>query len=230
MKSTLLRPSLLLTMALTLAACGGTNTFPINVQLIKSSTDSTPVPLAYPGLVLTNGSDNLTVQQGTSSAVFGNRVDYGTVYNVAIPATGQPAHETCGVVNPTDTAGRQTAINVYVVCNIQTHALTATVTGLVVDPAVTGSGVLVLTNGTSGGTVTVSATAASATVTPPAFYTASFLVPYGNAYGVTVLTQPTNATCTVTNGTGTMKDDDITNIDPLVTTKTLAPTVKCVPK
>jgi hypothetical protein len=34
----------------------------------------------------------------------------------------------------------------------------------------------------------------------------------GYAYGVTVLTQPTDATCTVTNGSGTANNDNITNV------------------
>ena len=193
MKSTLLRPSLLLAMALALAGCGGKNTYDVTVYFINSVGVASPV--IYPGLVLSNGGDSLPVPAGTEMIAFGQKIDYGTVYNVAI--TTQPAHETCAVSNATDTAGRMAAISVGVRCEINLHLLTATATGL------TDTNTVVLTNGTVGGTMTLSATAP----------VQSFQVAFGSAYGVSVLTQPANGKiCTVTNGTGTMGDVDITNV------------------
>jgi hypothetical protein len=41
----------------------------------------------------------------------------------------------------------------------------------------------------------------------------SVQVPYNQTYGVTIVTQPKGAFCTIQNPTGTMGDVDITNID-----------------
>lgn len=44
-------------------------------------------------------------------------------------------------------------------------------------------------------------------------------VPYGQTYGVVVVTQPTGAFCTVANPSGTMGDAAVTNIN-----------ITCVPR
>ena len=96
------------------------------------------------------------------------------------------------------------AIDVGVFCSLNSYAIGGTITGL------TSEG-LVLTNGSVGGTFTATATATAFTL--PA-------VAYGSTYGVSVLTQPANDVCTVTqNGSGLMGDAAVTNI-----------AVSCVPK
>lgn len=194
MKSTLLRPSLLLAMVLALAGCGGKNTFDVTVYFIDDVGNAKPVE--YSGLVLTNGSDSLPVPAKTQKIAFGQKIDYGTVYNVVVGQ--QPLHQNCVVSGATDTAGRMAAVSVGVNCTTIAHALTVKSSGL------TDTATVVLTNGTTGGTLTLS-------VAEP---TKSFGVTFGNAYGVSVLTQPTNGTiCTVANGVGTMGDVDITNVE-----------------
>lgn len=202
MKSTLLRPSLLLAMALALAGCGGKNTFDVTVYSVDLSGNAKPVD--YDGLVLLNGSDRLTVPAKTTKISFSKKIDYGTVYNVTIDT--MPAHEDCKVINPTDTAGRTAAVSVAIQCDIKQHALTVTLNA----NGLTGTNAVVLTNGTSGGTITLSPTSLSQ----------SFPVTYGNAYGVSVLTPPADGSiCTVANGTGTMLDADITNVAVTCTPK-----------
>lgn len=73
--------------------------------------------------------------------------------------------------------------------------LGGTVTGL------TTSG-LVLRSGTVSVSVPANATS----------FTFSEQASTGTVYAVTVLTQPTDATCTVTNGSGTVGNDNITNV------------------
>jgi hypothetical protein len=193
MKSFLTRPAMLLAFALSLAGCGGKAKFNVAGTFVNSSGVITAV--AYDGLTLSNGGENLTVPAGATTFSFPKQIEYGDTYNVSI--VSQPAHQTCSFrSSPTDTAGRLASINVGITCDIQAHAVTVTVTG-----APTG---LVLTNGSSG-TATVTSTDASTTATFGAYY--------GTSYGITVLTQPTDGkTCTVENGTGIMGDADVTNV------------------
>ena len=93
-----------------------------------------------------------------------------------------------------------------VTCGLVPHAIGGHVSGL------TATDSLVLTNGTTGGTATI--TAAMATYTFPTQVT------FNSSYGVTILTQPTGQTCTVANPVGIMADLAIDNIDVTCVTKT----------
>lgn len=190
-----LRPALALALALSLAACGGKASFPINVGITG---------LSYSGLVITSNGMDLAVPAGTTSTSFPNSLSYGDVY--AVTPKAQPLHQTCTVSAGSDTAGRLAAINVGVICTLNQAQIGGTITGL------TSLG-LQLTNGSNGGIV-------APVATDTTFGFVNNLVPYGVSYGVTVLAQPANDTCSVTsNGTGVMGDAAITNI-----------VVTCVPK
>jgi hypothetical protein len=201
MKFSLARPALALAVSLTLASCGGGKaTFPIHVTVSN---------VLYDGLVLSTNGMDLTVSPpaATSAGVipdvtltFPNEIEYGQTYNVipkgqvttdsVITATGaQPKHQTCSSTTfPADgTAGQLATIDVRYTCLINSYALTGTVTGLTADG-------LVLTNGSTGGSVTVAANATTVTMAS---------VPYNTTFGVTVLTQPTGLTCKVTGGNST---------------------------
>ena len=67
---------------------------------------------------------------------------------------------------------------------------------------------LVLTNGTSGGTVPVT----KVNDVYPGTFTFALPVTYNQTYGVTVLQQPATETCSVANGTGTMGDNKVDTI------------------
>jgi hypothetical protein len=215
MKFSLARPALALAITATLASCGGGKaTFPIHVAVAG---------VKYPGLILsTNGQDLAIDPPATAdqvvTAVFPNQIEYGQTYEVAPKgativnhvATGgaQPKHQTCGPANyslPYGTAGQLATINIGFACSINTYPLTGTVKGL------TGTG-LVLANGSTAGTVAVNpALDANQAPTGADVPLTMNLVPYASTYGVTVLTQPTGQTCTVTGGTngtggGTMDD------------------------
>jgi hypothetical protein len=173
-------------MAVGLAACGGKAQFDI-----QGAVDG----LKYPGLVLASNGQTVSVPANTTSFKFGSSIDYGTTYAVTVQT--QPAHQNCSVANPTDTAGRMASINVVVICTMNAYAIGGTISGLDVDG-------LVLINGSN-------ATIAPAKGTTT--YTFPFAVEFGNTYGVTVLTHPPGYRCTVSNGTGTMNEAAVTNIN-----------------
>ncbi len=209
MKLTLLRPAMLLALALCVAGCGSKNMFDINVNFVDDQGN--PALPLYTGLVLTNGSDTLAVAPGTKTTKFSRQIEYGTVYTVATPPeTQQPLHQNCTVFGGgSDTAGRLATINVYVNCTVDVHNVIASVTGL------TGTQSVVLANGRTG--LTVTAAAVAIPVSPNAPVLATFPVTYNDAYGITVVTQPAGSTCVVENGVGVMGDLDKTDVKVVCT-------------
>jgi hypothetical protein len=209
--SPFLRRALAVSLALTLAACGGKATFPIN-GTITTTTDANAVvtsTLLYNGLVLTTNGMDLSVPAGAKTFSFPNTISYGDVYNVTIKTP--PAHQNCTTIDQSTaletasgTAGRLASINIALTCYLNTYTIGGTVSGLTSDG-------LVLTNGTAGGTATIPNAATS--------YVFATSVTYGSSYGVTVLTQPANNVCTVSNPSGVMGDALVSNIN-----------VTCVPK
>ncbi|MFP5394125.1 MAG: hypothetical protein ACLGI6_21720, partial [Gammaproteobacteria bacterium] len=183
MKSLFIRAAVPLALALGLAACGGTATYPISGSVTG---------VKYEGLVIANGSDTVAVPPGATKYTLPNAIEYGNVYTVTIKSP--PAHQDCVLVigdrrvaTESNTAGRLAVIDVPVLCFLKVHNVVAKLNA----PA---EG-LVLTNGAS--SVTLGSTTTSAT----------FAVEYGASYGITVLTQPKDKTCTVERGTGVMGDN-----------------------
>jgi RNase P/RNase MRP subunit p29 len=195
MTPTFIRPAIALALALALAGCGGGKaSFPIN---------GTVSGLTYSGLVLTTNGMDLAVAPAQTQFRFANSLSYGDGFNVTVKT--QPAHQTCTILNGgNDSAGHTAAINVVVQCSTNAAAIGGTISGL------TSNG-LVLTNGSTGGSIAPAA--GSTTFTLPS-------VQFNVTYGVTVATQPANDVCSVSpNGTGVMTDAAITDI-----------AVTCVPK
>ena len=134
------------------------------------------------GLVLQdNGGNNLTVSTN-GAFTFSNSVASGAAYSVTLPT--QPTGQSCTVTNGSGTASANVT-NVQVVCS-NLYTIGGTVSGL------TGTGLVLQDNG--GNNLAVSASGSFA------FSTA---VASGAAYSVTVLTQPTGQSCTVSSGSGT---------------------------
>lgn len=201
-KSTLALSALTLALAAGLSACGGgSSTYTIGGVVTG---------LEYPGLVLSNNGEDLALGPAGYETLpgstvptpkdvtyaFKNQVDYGAPYDVTIKAF--PAHQQCGQSGgTTDTAGRLSVINAVITCVLVSNTIGGTITGL------TGEN-LVLTNGSTGGTLPIAKGATS--------FTFGQEVTYGRTFGVTVLTQPTGQTCTVANGAGTMGDVKVDTI------------------
>ena len=106
----------------------------------------------------------------------------------------QPADQTCSVANGTGTMGGANVTNVTVTCSTNTYTVGGAVTGL------TGT-VTLLNNGTN-----------STPISTDGSFTFSTAIAEGSTYNVTVQTQPTEQTCTVTNGSGTISSANVTNV------------------
>jgi len=188
MKSSYLRAGAALACALALSACGGGD----GDMLLGGSYYG----VTKPGLVLTNnGGSDLVIPptaNGTGTFFFTDLVETDSGYNVQIKSTPSNA-ERCEAARNTGRVAFD--INtIQIVCQIRTHELKGTVSGL------SGSG-LVLVNGSDRVEVPAGATSFSmARVSEDA------------NYGVVILTQPANQTCTVANGIGTMGANDVNNV------------------
>jgi hypothetical protein len=138
-----------------------------------------------------NGGDNLN--RGADGAfTFTTPVPYKGSYNVTVKT--QPNGQVCRVTNGSGIMGTANVTDIVVTCEDK-RSIGGTAAGL------SGSSVVLQNNG--GDNLTVAAAG-----------TFKFAIPLaaGATYNVTVLTQPSNRTCTVTNGTGTVGGTDVTNI------------------
>jgi hypothetical protein len=195
-------------LAATLAGCGGKAQFTVQ---------GTVSGLNNAGLVLANGGSTVSVPAGATSFAFPQQIDYGTEFNITIQT--QPAHMTCSIGGNTGSAGYTVSIQAQVSCQQNTYSVGGRVTGLTTktDTAATARTVT-LVNGTAGGTVLVSSVNNDSTGAGE--FQFGTPVADGNAYGVTVLDDPTSdVVCTLTNGTGVMRDAAVTNLQ-----------LTCVPK
>ena len=197
MKLSYLRFAAALTLGLGLAACGGKASFDVS---------GTITGLDYDGLVLSNNGENLPRPAFSNSFTFPTRIDYGSSYSIIIATVAQqPLHETCVVSNGSGSAGHTATIAATVTCLLNTFTIGGTVNGLPAGRSI------VLANGSTGGTVTVTAPDPTA----PVPFTFPAPVKYGVAYGVTVLPQTpplAELRCDVQNGTGLMGDAAIATI------------------
>lgn len=131
--------------------------------------------------LLLNGGSALTIH---SDGTFTFPVEISSTYAVTVGA--QPSGRTCTVSNGVGAGVTANVSNVTVTCSANTFVIGGTVSGLA-----TGSQVTLNNNGAD---PTIVAANGSFTFATP--------VAYNSGYAVTVGTQPTGQTCTVSNGTG----------------------------
>jgi len=179
---------------------GTAGTANINNVVVTCATTSFTVGgsiagLNVGGLVLAdNGGDLLTVPSGATSFTMPTAVASTSGYAVTVAT--QPSGLSCSVQSGIGTIGTANVTNVAVTCSDQPYSLGGSISGL------NGTG-LVLANGSE--TVPVSLNATSF-----AFPT---LVAFGSTYSVTVATQPTGLTCSVSSGaTGTMPASNVNTV------------------
>jgi hypothetical protein len=149
--------------------------------------------LAATGLVLANGTDTVAVASGATGFTLPTPVVQGTSYTVTVRT--QPAGEQCSLTSSTGTIAGANVTNIAIACAAVSHSLGGTISGLP-------SAGLVLANG-------------SDTISPAAgalAFTFATSVAEGGAYAVSVLTQPTGATCSVGSGTGTMGTSNLVSV------------------
>jgi hypothetical protein len=205
MMRSILRTTVALACAVSLASCGGGNTGTLYLAGTYSG-------VTVDGLTLqNNGGADLAIPGivgGSGSFQFKDLVPSDSIYNVTIKkdANGKeilPSNvESCTVTGGSGNTGLYSVGTVVLTCIIKTHTLTGKITGL-------GTGTLVVVNGSN----QVSVTGTGLAETPLTMAPVSEAYPYG----ITVLTQPAGKTCTVVNGVGTM---GTTNIDSILVTCT----------
>jgi hypothetical protein len=146
-------------------------------------------------LLENNGTDEISIT--TSGAFnFDQQINSGSAYNVTV-VSPQPIGETCTVTNGSGTVGSANVTNVAVTCvAAKSFTIGGTLSGLSTSTSVT-----LLDNGTD--SLTRSANGGFTFTTP---------IASGSTYSVTVGTEPTGETCTVTNGSGTVGSANVTNV------------------
>lgn len=188
MKSLTLRASVALACALSLAGCGGGGG---NLQLSGAIYG-----LNRDGLILQNGSETLSVKNGSSMFAFTQLLSNDQDFEVKVQTDPDAAH--CTVTNGKGRTGAFNVNSVIVSCVTESNDIGGTVTGLQAGES------LVLVNGSerqeikANGKFTMTHFATDGTTY------VSGRVFVGAPYGVTVLTPPAGRTCTVANGVGTM--------------------------
>jgi len=187
MKSSYLRAGAALACAVALTACGGSDG-----QLVLGGDF---VGVTKTGLVLTNngGSDKAITptSNGQGNWAFDNLISSDDRYNVEIKSRPSNVKD-CVIQNPSGRAGYH-VYSVFVVCELNRHALSGSVSNL--------KGELVLANGSDN--VTLQPGATSFTLAE---------IPEDSPYGVSILRQPADQTCTVSNGSGTVGPAAVTNV------------------
>ncbi|MHB8874748.1 MAG: beta strand repeat-containing protein [Myxococcaceae bacterium] len=144
-------------------------------------------------VVLQNNAGDDLARSADGAFTFATAVAFGQPY--AVTVLTQPAGQSCTVANGSGTLGAAIVTNVAVTCAATPYTIGGTVTGLT-------SGSVVLQNN-AGNNLTVSADGA---------FTFTGTLNFGQAYAVTILTQPAGQTCTVANGTGTVASANVTNV------------------
>ncbi len=151
--------------------------------------------LTTSGLVLqNNGSDDLALSSGSTSFQFSTPVASGGSYSVTVAT--QPTGQTCTVSNGSGSNVTSTVSNVSITCSTNTYTVGGTISGL------TASGLVLQNNASDDLSVSSGATS----------FQFSTEVAYGGSYSVTVSSQPTGLSCTVSNGTGSNVTADVTDV------------------
>jgi hypothetical protein len=197
-----------------LAGCGGKQQFAVQ---------GTITGLNNAGLVLANG-DTLPVPAGALTFTMPKQIDYGASFNVVVQT--QPAHQTCTPTTATSSgsAGHTLVINALITCVQNSYALGGKFSGLYANNDATATTAatprtVVLLNGSTGGQLSVSSAMADTNTPGAGFFNFAAAVKFGDAYGVTILSQPSDVNCTLTNGSGIMPESSVSNI-----------VLTCVPK
>jgi hypothetical protein len=183
------------------AAGGGS----MDAGVMRYTISANVTGLAGMGLKLNNnGSDGL-MPTGIGVWVFATMLAPGAPYSVTVSNQPTNAWQTCLVMNGAGTVASASVI-VQVTCTRNTYTIGGNISGL------SGSVTLRLTgSGQSDNLITSNV--------------GSFTFPLtrigsGQQYTVTVFMNPPNQTCTVTNGTGTVTNANVTNVTVVCTSNT----------
>lgn len=184
MKQFKLRTTIVLACAMAaLTACGGKESYPINVNVPSTGGFDGVV---YGPLVLkeTFSGQTLTIQNNSKADyTFPNTIDYGDEINVVVET--QPLHQKCTVASGSVSAGQRESVDVQVRCVVARYSVLGSVT---VETGQTGKTEgLKLINGSDNNNAQTIGAAQTA-------YEFAQL-PYGSAFTIGILEQPAGNTC-----------------------------------
>lgn len=148
------------------------------------------------GLVLQlNGTNDLPVSTNDTFA-FATMLDYGASYAVTVATQPGNPNQTCAVFNGSGTVGNADIGNVLIACAMPSFSIGGTINGLAA------SGLSLQLNGQHDLAISASADT----------FAFDAQLNSGASYLVTVATQPTNQTCTLTGASGTVAGADVTSV------------------
>ena len=145
------------------------------------------------GLVLSDGSQNSYPNPGSTTFTFSSLKSSGNTYHVTV--TQQPTNQICSVSNGSGAITNQSITNISIVCTASSGLLGGTISGL----STTG---LSLTD-----TVEILPIASGSNN-----FTFNTMINSGTSYGVSIATQPIGLTCTISNASGIMSSNGISNV------------------
>jgi hypothetical protein len=167
----------------------------INCTTNTYTIGGTITGLAGTVVLQNNGTDDLSLGAGSTSFAFTTPVASAAPYAVTVKTQpGSPVQD-CTVTNGSGTVAGANVTGVTVTCVTKTYTVGGNVSGLT-------SGTLVLRN--NGGD--------DLSLTTSGAFTFATAVPSSGPYAVTVATQPANGFCTVTSGSGTVTNANVTTV------------------
>ena len=149
------------------------------------------------GLVLrNNGGDDLTIDRN-GTFVFDTALTTGARYDVTIAQQPRDPNQTCAVTNRSGTVGTDNVTNITVVCETRNFSVGGRVTRL------RGLGGLAIQNNGSD----------TLQIASEGRFTFPTRLPEGSPYSVTISRQPLRGRCEVRHGSGTIRDQNIDNVE-----------------
>lgn len=191
-----------LTLASLLTACGGKAQYTVQGSLSGVTLD---------GLIIKNGGTEMKIAPGATSFAFPNQIDYGAEYNIEIVQS--PPTLTCVVSGAKGTAGYTVAIGAAISCSPRPYTVGGLYDGLVPPVDSTNTSATRIVTLINGSNSTVDVSSGTATVpTPSGGFTVTSLN-NGDVYSVSILKQPSDMVCTLSNASGVIRAENISNIN-----------------
>lgn len=148
--------------------------------------------LVNEGVILQNGTELLPIY-GSTSFTFANKLKQGDSYSISVYS--ETSGRTCSISNGTGTMTASGVSNVRVTCATNTYNLGGTISGLVTSGLKLKNSSELLSVGSGSNT-----------------FTFAYKVAYGGGYSVTVDTQPSGYTCSLSNSSGEMGAANVTSV------------------
>jgi len=158
------------------------------------SVGGTVSGLTGTGLQLQNNLADTMSITADGPFTFTTELAEGSAY--AVTVSSQPTGQSCSVSNGSGTIATADVTDVTVTCvTVPTYSVGGNVSGL------TGTGLILLNNGTD-----------PLSVTADGPFTFATEIAEGSTYAITVSVYPTGQTCTITNGSGTVGMAEVTDV------------------